>query len=198
MRIGIDIDGVLTNLEQWQLDYGSKFYYERYKSRINNYKGYETTEIFMDDTKKDDEFWNEYFKEYSINTPVRNFASEVIKKLKDEGNEIFIITARGSFLSHSSHIMSFEENKKTVIKWLEKNAIYYDEIVFSQEDKLQICLANKIDIMIEDKPKNVNSISTRLPVICYHASYNENCSGENIKRCYSWYDIYAQIQEIDK
>ena len=25
MRIGIDIDGVLTNLEQFQLDYGSKF-----------------------------------------------------------------------------------------------------------------------------------------------------------------------------
>ena len=30
MRIGIDIDGVLTDIEQWQLDYGSKFFFETY------------------------------------------------------------------------------------------------------------------------------------------------------------------------
>ena len=30
MKIGIDIDGVLTDIEQWQLDYGSKFFYEKY------------------------------------------------------------------------------------------------------------------------------------------------------------------------
>lgn len=28
MRIGIDIDGVLTDIEQWQLDYGSEFIFE--------------------------------------------------------------------------------------------------------------------------------------------------------------------------
>ena len=26
MRIGIDIDGVLTDFEKWQLDYGSKYF----------------------------------------------------------------------------------------------------------------------------------------------------------------------------
>ena len=30
MKIGIDMDGVLTDLESWQLDYGSKFYYEKF------------------------------------------------------------------------------------------------------------------------------------------------------------------------
>ena len=30
MRIGIDIDGVLTNIEQWQLDMGSKNIFEKY------------------------------------------------------------------------------------------------------------------------------------------------------------------------
>ena len=33
MKIGIDIDGVLTDVEQWQLDYGSKYYYEKYGMR---------------------------------------------------------------------------------------------------------------------------------------------------------------------
>lgn len=196
MRIGIDIDGVLTDIEQWQLDYGSKFYFEKYGKEIQNNEGYETTEIFKVDSKLDDEFWTEYFKDYSINVDVRKFASEVIKKLKQDGNEIYIITARGSFLSHSANVMLFEENKKIVLEWLRKNEIEYDKIIFSPEDKLSICLENNIDVMVEDKVDNINKISTRIPVICFHAGYNKNCKDNNIFRCYSWYDIYSKISSI--
>ena len=198
MRIGIDIDGVLTDIEQWQLDYGSKFYFEKYGKEIQNNEGYETTEIFKVDSKLDDEFWTEYFKDYSINVDVRKLASEVIKKLKQDGNEIYIITARGSFLSHSANVMLFEENKNIVLEWLRKNEIEYDKIIFSPEDKLSICLENNIDVMIEDKVVNINKISTRIPVICFHAGYNKNCKGNNIFRCYSWYDIYSKISSIKK
>lgn len=196
MRIGIDIDGVLTDIEQWQLDYGSKFYLEKYGKEILNNEGYETTDIFKVDSKLDDEFWTEYFKDYSINVDVRKLASEVIKKLKQDGNEIYIITARGSFLSHSANVMLFEENKNIVLEWLRKNEIEYDKIIFSPEDKLNICLENNIDIMIEDKSANINKISTRIPVICFHSGYNKNCIGNNIIRCYSWYDIYSKISSI--
>lgn len=104
MRIGIDIDGVLTDVERWQLDYGSKFYYERYQKEIVDFEGYDTNQIFNVDDKLDEEFWREYFKEYSLNVEARKFANEVIDKLKQEGNEIYIITARGSFLSHSADV----------------------------------------------------------------------------------------------
>ena len=167
MKIGIDIDGVLTDIEQWQLDYGSKFYYENYGLEIKNYKGYETNEIFDVDIKLDDEFWNKYFREYSINVEARKFAT-------------------------------IEENRNIVLNWLKKNEIHYDKIIFSPEDKLDICRQNNIDLMIEDKPKNINTISSEIPVICYHANYNEQCNGKNIYRCYSWYDIYRKIKEILK
>lgn len=194
MRIGIDIDGVLTDIEQWQLDYGSKFYFEKYNKSIMNHKGYETTDIFRVDQKYDDEFWKEYFIEYSKNVEPRKFASEIIRKLKNDGFEIYIITARGSDLSHSSEVMTYEENKIIVKEWLENNEIIYDKIIFSPEDKLEICLENNIDIMIEDKVDNINKISTEIPVICFHAGYNEDCKGKNIIRCYSWYDIYCIIK----
>lgn len=196
MRIGIDIDGVLTDIEQWQLDYGSKFYFEKYNKQILDNEGYETTDIFKVDSKLDDEFWTEYFKDYSINVDVRKLASEVIKKLKQDGNKIYIITARGSFLSHSANVIPFEENKNIVLEWLRKNEIEYDKIIFSPEDKLSICIENNIDVMIEDKVDNINKISTRIPVICFHAGYNKNCKGNNIFRCYSWYDIYSKISSI--
>jgi len=194
LKIGIDIDGVLTDIEKWQLDYGSKFYYENYHKGIINNKGYETDEIFDSSRECDNLFWDKYFKDYSVNVEVRKFAAEIISNLKNEGYEIYIITARGSFLSHSSSVMSKKENEQIVKKWLNKNNIYYDQIIFSPEDKLDICINNKIDIMIEDKVDNINKISTKIPVICYNAGYNEVCKGKNIYRVYSWYDIYYTIK----
>lgn len=196
MNIGIDIDGVLTDIEEWQLDYGSKFFYEEYGLSIKDYKGYETNEIFDVDIKLDDEFWNKYFRDYSINVEARKFANEVIDKLKEDGHEIYIITARGSFLSHSADVMSIEENRNIVLNWLKNNQIHYDNIIFSPEDKLEICKQNNIDLMIEDKVDNINKISKKIPVICFDARYNQECKGKNIYRCYSWYDIYAKIGEI--
>ena len=194
MKIGIDIDGVITDIEKWQLDYGSKFYYEKYHKGIANPKGYETIEIFDSSRECDDSFWEKNFKDYSVNVEARKFANEVISKLRNEGYEIWIITARGSFLSHSSNVMSKDENEKIVKEWLNKNNICYDKIVFSPEDKLDICLNNKIDIMIEDKVDNINKISTKIPIICYNTGYNEKCEGKNIYRVYSWYDIYNTIK----
>ena len=198
MRIGIDIDGVLTDVERWQLDYGSKFYYERYQKEIVDFEGYDTNQIFNVDDKLDKEFWREYFKEYSLNVEARKFANEVIDKLKQDRHQIYIITARGSFLSHSADVMSIEENQQIVLNWLKNHHINYDKIIFSPEDKLDICKENNIDLMIEDKVDNINKISKIIPVICFHAGYNKVCKNSNIIRCYSWYDIYSKINKLAK
>ena len=198
MNIGIDIDGVLTDVERWQLDYGSKFYYERYQKEIVDFEGYDTNQIFNVDDKLDEEFWRKYFKEYSLNVEARKFANEVIDKLKQDRHQIYIITARGSFLSHSADVMSIEENQQIVLNWLKNNHINYDKIIFSPEDKLDICKENNIDLMIEDKVDNINKISKIIPVICFHAGYNKVCKNSNIIRCYSWYDIYSKINKLAK
>ena len=189
MRIGIDIDGVLTDIEQWQLDCGGKFFSKFNKSVINK-DGYEITEIFNVNDELYSQFWNEYLYEYVTKEPSRKYASEVIKKLKDSGNEIYIITAR--YLT-DRNTEDGQKMRKIVIDWLKQENIVYDKIVFAPEDKLQICLENNIDVMIEDKVANIEKISTRLPVICFHAGYNKHCKNDNIYRVYTWYDIYNLI-----
>lgn len=195
MRIGIDIDGVLTDIEKWQLDYGSKFYFENYGIEIQNNEGYEVTNIFNIDSKLDDQFWNEYLYDYAKNEPARKYAAEVIDKLKEKGHEIYIITAR--YLTDRNDEVG-KEMKNIVINWLKSNDINYDQIIFSPEDKIEICKENNISIMIEDKVENINNISRIIPVICFHAEYNKQCIGQNIIRCYSWYDIYSKISKISK
>lgn len=189
MRIGIDIDGVLTDIEQWQLDCGGKFFSKLNKSVVNK-DGYEITEIFNVSDELDSQFWNEYLYEYVTKEPSRKYASEVIKKLKDSGNEIYIVTAR--YLT-DRNTEDGQRMRKIVIDWLEQQNIIYDKIVFAPEDKLQICLENNIDVMIEDKAANIEKISTKLPVICFHAGYNKQCKNDNIYRVYTWYDIYNLI-----
>lgn len=191
MRIGIDIDGVLTNIEQWQLDYLSKYYYEKLNKIIVNSKAYDTDDMFGVSAEIDKKIWNNAIWRY-IKEPARPFANEIIKKFKEDEHEIYIITARSSDLSYVDNINT-EQMQNYVKLWLKENDIYYDKIIFSPEDKLQICIDNKIDIMIEDKPANIEKISTKIPVIAYNANYNKECQGDNIIRCYSWYDIYAKI-----
>ena len=189
MRIGIDIDGVLTDIEQWQLDVGGKFFSKFNKSVLNK-DGYEITKIFNVSDELDSQFWNEYLYEYVTKEPSRKYASEVIKKLKDDGNEIYIVTAR--YLTDRNN-EDGEKMRKIVVNWLAEQKIDYDEIIFSPEDKKENCKKYNIDIMIEDKVDNINKISSIIPVICFHAGYNKECKGKNIYRVYNWYDIYNLI-----
>ena len=189
MRIGIDIDGVLTDIEQWKLDVGGKFFSKFNKSVLNK-DGYEITKIFNVSDELDSQFWNEYLYEYVTKEPSRKYASEVIKKLKDDGNEIYIVTAR--YLTDRNN-EDGEKMRKIVVNWLVEQKIDYDEIIFSPEDKKENCKKYNIDIMIEDKVDNINKISSIIPVICFHAGYNNECKGKNIYRVYNWYDIYNLI-----
>ena len=173
MRIGIDIDGVLTDIEQWQLDMGSKNIFEKYNKEIVDAKGYDLKEIFDIEENLDNEFWREYLFDYAENEPARKTARSLTDKDNENGKRM----------------------RNTVTNWLKKYNIYYDKIIFSPEEKLDICMENNIDLMIEDKVDNINKISKHIPVICFDARYNQECKGKNIYRCYSWYDIYAKIKK---
>lgn len=192
MRIGIDIDGVLTDFEKWQLEVGSKFFI-KYNKNIVNPSGYDSKDVFDATKEMDSLFWHDYLYDYAKNEPARKFAGEVIDKLKNMGYEIYIITAR--YLTNRNDELG-KEMRNIVTKWLEENNINYNKIIFSPEDKLEICKENNISIMIEDKVENINNISKIIPVVCFNAAYNKECNGKNIFRAYTWYDVYYQITNI--
>ena len=136
MRIGIDIDGVLTNVEQFEIEYGSKFYFENTSKQLVNPNGYGSKQIFNGSQAEDNLFWGKAIYDY-IKYPARDFASEVIKKLKNDGNEIYIVTARTSDLSYCD--ISTENMKEIVIDWLNRYNIIYDNIVWTGKDKQSEC-----------------------------------------------------------
>lgn len=189
MRIGIDIDGVLTDLAKFVTDYGTKFCYENnidYKIKTDEYDEAKALGISYEKAEK---FWNKYLPYYAIEYEPREFASDVISKLKEK-NEIYIITARNEYGFTEEYYGKMQEIVK---KWLKDKNIIYDKIIFTEGNKLPYCIENNIDILIEDSPKNIIDVSSKIHVLCFDNSYNKMVEGNNITRVYSWYDILNKI-----
>lgn len=191
MKIGIDIDGVLTDIERYILDCGTKYCYEN-NIQINlKNVDYDEMKTFNWNQEQSLIFWNDYLEDYVKDFKPRAYAVEVLNKLK-VSNEIYLITARNDYGLPIEDKNKMPEFTK---KWLEDNKIYYDKLVFKPDsEKLDYCLENAIDVMIEDSPNNIINISKQVPVICYNCEYNAKVSGNNIIRVYSWYDILSKIE----
>ena len=61
MRIGIDIDGVLTNVSRFQLDYGSMFF----NKRVVNPNAFEIRDIYDVSEEEEKAFWDKYLEVYA-------------------------------------------------------------------------------------------------------------------------------------
>ena len=192
MKIGIDVDGVLTDVGSFLFETGCKYFWEKYNKTIVNPEAYDLTDMFGCTQDEEENIWDDVMCSYIIERP-RNQASKVINDLRKAGHKIYIITAR-----MGCKTIPLEEMKKVVEIWLEKNEIGYDEIIFSGADKVSIVKKNKINLMIEDSPRQMKNISQIIPVVCFDAIYNREVSGENITRCYSWYDIYRHILSLKR
>ena len=189
-RIGIDIDGCLTDVYNWYLTNGKEYASSIGKKLINK-NGYDPVEMFNLTKEEFKDFLEKKLMDYSINEPARENASRVCKELIEEGYELYIITAR---FNSDKNDESGVKMRKIIEQWFKDNNIPYTHIIYSSEDKLDICLTNKIDIMIEDKVSTLLDIKKHIPVICFDAPYNRNIDDNNLFRVRNW----KEIEEIIK
>ena len=191
MRIGIDIDGVLTDSQAFVIDYGTKFCIDNnltYRIKEEKYDSKKALSISAENELK---FWNEYLKKYVTECKPREFAKEVIDKLKDDGYEIYLVTARNEWGFGPEDDGKMHDYTK---KWLLDNDIYFDKIIYTEGSKVPYAIGNYIDVIVEDSPTNVKDIAKKMPVICFDNKYNQNIKGKNIKRAHSWYEVYDIIK----
>ena len=190
-KIGIDIDGVLTDVYNWYLINGKKYADSLGKSLVNE-KGYDAKEMYDLTDEEFTDFIDKTIWNYSKDEPARKDAKETLEKLLDNNYELIIITARYKADKDNENGKKMRECVK---KWLNNNGLKYSNIIFS-DDKTKICKDNSIDLMIEDKPDTIINLSNYIPVICFNAPYNENIKGKNIYRVFNWNEVYNQINEI--
>ena len=82
MKIGIDIDGVLTNYLKYAVEKGSKYCEINGVGSLINPNAIDTVDMFGWSEETDLNFWLENIFDYAINNSPIDGASSAIKKVK--------------------------------------------------------------------------------------------------------------------
>ena len=196
MNIGIDIDGVLTDIHGFNQKHAPPFFKRKFGHEVVDECSYDIREVFNCSDSEFKAYWKKYLLKYTIIEPPRERAKEVIHKLLDDKHNIYIIskrvfTYRQDFVGR---LMRF-----IVRNWLRRNGIRYNEIIFCDyfvpDSKRTVCLDKHIDIMVDDDEVNILSVAPIAKVICFDTTYNRDCEGENIVRARNWGEVYQLISE---
>lgn len=190
MIIGIDIDNVISDLDKTFLEEFLKEDKNKRNTGIVNPNAKHMTEGMFDWTQNEiDDFLVNNMDRMSMNFELIPQSKYYIDKLKDNGNKIIIITGRDKRL--------FKNPKEVTKEWLEKNNIYYDELVFKKSpNKIEECKNYKVDIMLDDLAINVKKLrENNINAYLVKTRYNENYS-LNMPMLLNWEDIYNFIKKM--
>ena len=190
MRIGIDIDDTLTDineeLENAALEYATRLGKNHVKDTTNlvdknDGNIYQVRYGFTYDELK---YFLKDIQESITNKAIpRENAKETISKLRKAGNEIYIVTARDFEFHNNPYSLSK--------KWLDKNKIEYDKLIVNARDKAQICKEEKIDIFIDDKTSNCIDVS-KIGVVSIRIA-NDSIKNDKFITLKDWNSIYRYI-----
>ena len=189
MKIGIDLDGVVFDSEK---EY--RVYTELYdmldlgKNTKRNNKELRFQERFNWSKEEADGFVKKYHKQIVTEANFMPGAKDVLKMLKDEGNSLILITARG-FINKDMIKITEEIFKKNDME-------IFDKYYWATENKADVCLNENIDIMIDDSYEKCKSISNAKIKTIYlkdAPSYDME-ENEYIKVLYNWGEIYRYIK----
>lgn len=193
MRIGIDIDNVISNFNDELLKEYLKHDRKLRNTGIINGDVFIRYGMFDWTEKEESEFYKNNIGRIAIKLKPIHRATETIKKLKEDGNEIIIITGRNNG--------EYTNPYKLTEEWLAKYNIVYDKLIltnaYNKEEKANVCRENNIDIMIEDSTQtavNIEKVGTK--VLFMNTRYNKN--NENFEKVSNWKEIYSKISKLYK
>jgi len=196
MKIGFDADGVLYDTEAFLLKYGVKHFREKYNMALVNPDGYGIKEMFNCTDEQEKEFWTKHGAKYLLTHKPRHNMAEVIQQLRKEGHEVHIITAKGRSLEKGiGQIVQLLFEIGLKIDGIEVDHIHYCSNKNSEQEKLDLCRELGIDVKIEDKKSNIESLKNVTNVLCMTTRDNQDYVDEKVRRVNNADEIYAQINK---
>lgn len=187
MRIGIDIDNVISNFDE-VLEKEFLIHDKDLRNTGIVDENLYITEGMFDWTKEEiNNFYYPNVERIAKSLTPIDGSKEYIDKLKSDGHFICIITGR----DNEEYSNPVEMTKE----WLNNFNIYYDELIFTdgrdKTSKAKVCTKNSIDIMIDDSSKICKScLDNGITTLLMDKPCNRNA---NIPRVKSWDDIYNFI-----
>ena len=196
MNIGIDIDDTLTDIrdklnlaaEKYANELGkeNKNEEDKYVEDSNNGNIYQIKYGFTYEELK--YYLSVIHEGITKKEEPRKNCVEIIRRLHNEGHKIYIITARDSEFHEDPYKLSKD--------WLDKNNIYYDELIVNARNKLEVCQRKNIDLFIDDQLANCTKLSEAGIKVIRITEYNDIQHGDIINKK-NWNEIYNYIKEME-
>ena len=125
--------------------------------------------------------------------PIKN-ATDTLKKLRDEGHIITIITARSDAIRDGVVDTTLKSLKKYGID----KGILYDKIIFEGANKGDVCEKEKIDIFVDDSPINCMHVRERgINVLAFKSRITADAIDQtDLQSVSSWDELYDKINSI--
>lgn len=187
MNIAIDLDGVLFDTEYWFMTYASLFNLDVKGGKVKNKDG-----VWVQDRynwKKDD--IKRYIESCSFEiekvAPLMPLAKEVLAALS-KNHKIFVVSSRGNW---------HEGEEKVTLKRFKKEKLKFEKTLFKQHSKVQACLENKIDIMIDDYPKNAVELAENgIKCLYFRDLTKESVEHKNVTEVRNWGEIAVELIKL--
>lgn len=184
MRIGFDLDGVVVDSPQQVVHYIN----ERLGLDLcmDDFKTYSMEDALPDQYKwiveaafKDPEMWKK--------VTLIDGAYKIIKKLWEEGHEIYFITS------------SLPQNLKKKIGHLARNLDFFPkDYVWRHTINTQCKQLIKLDVLTDDALFNLLG-DREYASICMDMPYNQTDGYiPNFYRAYNWHEVYCWIKTVEK
>lgn len=193
MNIGIDIDDTISNTYETLLPYLENYIKNILKKDFYNQESkidyYRLQDRYGITKEEENQFWIDNYVEIMEKVVPKKSSVEIIKKIKDKGNKIFLITAR--LENPLVDIIELTE------KWLRKYNIEYDKLIINSHNKLEIAKKENIDIFIDDSVRNCEMLANgNIKTYMLLTKNNGFYENEKIIKVNSWDEFYNDIKEV--
>ncbi len=182
MRIGVDIDGVVSDSYTFWLGELNK----HYGKNITQLHSYQMHLIFDVPWEDMNQFFVDNVEKLLMNPLPMPGAKTGLEMLKRDGHEIYLVTARR------------DVEEEITGKWLDLHSIPYDCLMaVGERSKAEVCQEQSLELFIEDYDRNARSIADiGVKVVILDAPYNRVELPQGILRCYNWNQIVKAVQGL--
>lgn len=190
MRIGIDIDNVISNFNERLLEEYLKHDKELNNTGIVNENAGNIRYMFDWSEVEERNFYKENIERIAISLAPIEGAKEIIDKLREDGNHIYIISGRDNG--------EYSNPFKMTEDWLNKYEIKYNKLIltnaYDKHQKTIECIKNEVDIMIEDSTSIcVDLKNNGIRVLKMSTKFNQDTN--EFEMVYNWNEIYNVISQ---
>jgi len=192
MRIGVDLDEVMADT----ISAIVHFHNERYGTNLrkDDFRSYHFWEVWGGTRDEAIKKWYEFLEtdHFMGISPIKG-SFDALRILKENGHEFFVITARQNEM--------IEETEKWIGKFFPE---IFSSIQFANSysmvskgiKKSTLCSQLDINLMIDDDIENAKDVAgSGIKVLLFDRPWNQNESGKNIERVFSWEQITDKIKK---